>query len=616
MPSYCINPLCEARENPEDAENCLACGTSLVLNGRFRLLRPLRSTKNLLTYTEIFEVEDAGNKWEEPKRRVMKVLKWNDPQLVRMIERESIALRRLRHPCVPYSTVDDFFIFEPNNSPFTLRCLVMDKFEGQDLAQWLQSNDKISQSIAIDWFKQLVEILDIVHHTEFFHRDIKPSNIILQPSGKLALVDFGAVRRITDTYLAKISASGGTSTRMGSYEITSVATPCYTPLEQIHGKAVPQSDFYALGRTLVTLVTGVPLINISEDIETGKLNWRKHAPQIDKPFADFLDELMAKSPTQRPQTTEIIMQKLEQLPLQSKINRVIKSKWFKIGVIILGSVSLVSLYNVSRPIIAEYLVNQGKKAQQENRFDDAKSDFHKAVNFEPEVTKLVSEFYVEQADRRNISPEDAKKYYELAIKFNPKNDVAYNNLGLLCQRLQDFGCVDKSYAVLFKLKPNSWEAHYGLGNFYDDLGKYDLAEKQYKLAIKNSELALDAISNLARIQNLQGKYEDAIKTAKSGLQKAKETELKAALYKSIGWARFEQKKYQEAKKNLEKAKKLDFKRTDTFCLLAQVQEAVNEINAARISWEVCLIVDSNLPEVQRWRLQILKRLLGDFVPEE
>jgi serine/threonine protein kinase len=616
MSSYCINPLCEARENPDDVENCLACGTSLVLNDRIRLLKPLRKlTENPFTYTEIFEVDDTGNKWEEGRRRVMKVLKWNDPQLVKMIERESIALRRIRHPCVPYSTVEDFFTFVPDNSPFTLRCLVMDKFEGVDLVEWLRSNGKISQSTAIDWLKQLVEILDIVHHTEFFHRDIKPSNIILQPSGKLALVDFGAVRRITDTYLAKISASGGTSTRVGNYEITSVATPCYTPLEQIHGKAVPQSDFYALGRTLVTLVTGKALINIPEDIETGKLNWRKHAAQIDQPFADFLDELMAKSPTQRPQTTEIIIQKLERLPLQSKINRVVTSKAFQIGAITLVFIGLLGLFNVSRPAIAEYLLNQGKKAQQENRFDDAKSDFRKAISVKPDVAKLVSDFYFEQAERRNISLEDAKKYYELAIKYNPQNDVAYNNLGLLCQRLQDFECVDKSYTAVFKLKPNSWEAHYGLGNFYDDLGKYDLAEKQYKLAIQNSELALDAVSNLARIQNLQGRYEDAIKTAKSGLQKAKEAELKAALYKSIGWARFEQKKYQEAKINLEKAKELDFKRTDTYCLLAQVQEAVNEINAARISWEVCLIVDSNLPEVQRWRLQILKRLLGDVVPE-
>ncbi|BAY42054.1 ser/thr protein kinase (plasmid) [Nostoc sp. NIES-2111] len=616
MSSYCVNPLCQARENPDGAENCLACGTSLVLNNRIRLLKPLKElTGNIFTYTETFEVEDAGNKWEERRRRVMKVLKWDSPELVKMIEVESLALRRIHHPCVPYSTVDDYFIFEPENSPFTFRCLVMDKFDGQNLAEWLQSNGRISQSTAVDWLKQLVEILDIVHHTEFFHRDIKPSNIILQPNGKLALVDFGTARRITDTYLAKISASGGTSTRMGNYEITVVVTHGYTPLEQIRGKAVPQSDFYALGRTLVTLVTGKSLMQIPEDIERGQLYWRKYAPQIDKPFADLLDELMAKSPTGRPQTTEIILRRLERLPLQSKINKVVKSKIFQISIVTLGIISLINIYNVLRPTIAQELLNQGKKAQQENRLDDAENSFRRAIAFKPDTAKLVSEFYVQQADRRSIPLEEAKKYYELAIKYNSQSDVAYNNLGLVCQRLQDFQCVENSYAVLFKLKPNSWEAHYGLGNFYDDLGKYDLAQEQYNLAILNNKLALDAVSNLARIKNLQREYDAAIKIAKEGLTKAKEPALRAALYKSIGWAKLEQKKYIEAKNNLEKAKELDFKRTDTYCLLAQTQEALKEINDARMSWEVCLISESNLPEVQRWRIQILNRLLGDVKPE-
>lgn len=613
MSSYCMNPFCEARENPEEADNCLACGTSLVLNGRFRPLKPLRSTKNLLTYTEIFEVEDAGNKWEERRRRVMKVLKWNDPQLVKMIERESIALRRIHHPCVPYSTVDDFFIFEPNNSPFTLRCLVMDKFEGVDLAQWLQSNGKISQSTAVDWLKQLVEILDTVHHTEFFHRDIKPSNIILQPNGKLALVDFGAARRITDTYLAKISASGGTSTRVGNYEITSVVTPCYTPLEQIHGKAVPQSDFYALGRTLVTLVAGTPLINISEDIETGKLDWRKHAPQIDNPFADLLEELMAKSPTERPQTTEIIMQKLERLPLQSKINRVVKSPLFKISAAISFTIIILGLVCVSLPIFSSSLLEEGKKAQKENRLVEAEDKFQLAIQLNPSLSNVISQFYQEQADNRNNSLEISKKYYELAIKYNSNNEVAYNNLALVCQQIGDIECVDKSYQKLFKIAPNSWEWRYGLGSFYDDYGKYELAEKEYKKAIEISSQAVQAINNLSRLKNLNGDYSTAATLALQGLERTKDVEIQATLYKNLGWAKLEQKHYDEAQTYLEKSINQN-PSADAYCLLAQVQEKKGKNQDARLSWEACLLAASSSPEVQGWREKLLDRVLGTFIP--
>lgn len=62
--SYCINPLCDHRQNPDDAQNCLSCGTSLVINNRIRLIKPLRALNdNPFSYTEVFEVDDAGTQW-------------------------------------------------------------------------------------------------------------------------------------------------------------------------------------------------------------------------------------------------------------------------------------------------------------------------------------------------------------------------------------------------------------------------------------------------------------------------------------------------------------------------------------------------------------------------
>ncbi|WDD36188.1 tetratricopeptide repeat protein (plasmid) [Nostoc sp. UHCC 0926] len=603
---------------------------------------------------EVFEVDDAGTQWNSgPKRRVMKVLKWNTLKLVDLIERESLTLRLIEHPCIPKSTIDDFFTFIPNNSSLTLHCLIMDKFEGENLEQWLESNGRISQTVALQWLRQLVEILDEVHRTEIFHRDIKPSNIILQSSGQLALIDFGVARRVTDTYLAKVSGSGGSSTgRGGRYEITSVSTPRYSPFEQVNGQAVPQSDFYALGRTFVQLVTGIQLIDIPTDKKTGNLIWREQTPQIDKPFADFLDELMAPLPGQRPQTTRVILQRLERLPFQSKLNRVIKSKPFQISAFVLGLLSIAGLIYASLPIVANYYLNEGKKAQRENKFDEATSYFQKAVNldyklniivanyfleqgekshkenriseagkdFEAAVkynhnlTYSISKFYFDQAERRGITPKNAKIYYNLAIKFNPKDVVIYNNLALICQDLGDDKCVNDSYETLFKLKPNAWEGHYGLGSYYDERGEYTLAEIQYKLAIQNSNGDAQPLNNLSRLKNLTGDYNTAVSLALNGLQKTKDLESQATLYKNLGWAKLGQKKYSEAKEYLEKATDLDSKRTDAYCLLAQVHEALGEINHARISWEVCLVAESNQLEVQKWRKQVLKRLLGDIVP--
>lgn len=112
---------------------------------------------------------------------------------------------------------------------------------------------------------------------------------------------------------------------------------------------------------------------------------------------------------------------------------------------------------------------------------------------------------------------------------------------------------------------------------------------------------------------LDGKYNVAITLAQSGLQKTENVKFQSTLYKNLGWAKLELKRYAEAKADLEKSTKLDA-RTDAYCLLAQAQEALGEINDARLTWEICLIAESNQLEVQQWRLQILKRLLGEFVP--
>ena len=70
----------------------------------------------------------------------------------------------------------------------------MENIQGINLDHWLQQQGAIDQARAIDWMKQLVELLAQLHKEELFHRDIKLANIMLRPEGQLALVDFGTVR--------------------------------------------------------------------------------------------------------------------------------------------------------------------------------------------------------------------------------------------------------------------------------------------------------------------------------------------------------------------------------------------------------------------------------------
>lgn len=610
--SYCINPYCRNRFNSDDLEQCQYCSTPLLVNGQFRLLMPLRPL-DTDSSTEVFEVVDERGTWVDlpGTHKVMKILSSTNSKLIQLMEREANVLSLVDSLGIPRVDVDGYFTFQPNGNAPQLHCLVMEKIPGQNLKDWIELNGKISQALALDWLGQIVEILSNLHSYGFFHRDIKPTNIILKPDGQLALIDFGAVRETTNTYLAKVSRGLSSTTEVGEfYNVTVIRTACYTPIEQLNGKAVPQSDFYALGRTFVYLLTGIPLLNIPSDPKTGQLMWRKLAAQIDEPFADFIDELMAHLPGKRPQNTQIILQQLDRLPFKSKLTRLIKSKSFRFSAIVLSLFLAFGAYKISLPALVHSLLEQGEKAQRENRLSDAQQNFDLAIWLQPNAAASVSSFYFEQASRHQNNPVIAKKNYELAIKYNPLDVDAYNNLALTCQQLNDYRCVADNYQKAFQLKPNNWEGHYGLGSFYDDRGKYDLAEQQYKLAIEiDRDRAVGAINNLARLKNMQKESEAAAALALQGLSHAQDPQAQAALYKNLGWARLEQKRYVEAKDFLQKAAQLDSERIDAYCLLAQAQEALGEMDSTRISWEVCLIANSSLPEVQVWRQQILDRLL-------
>jgi serine/threonine protein kinase len=592
-------------------ELCHYCGTPLLINGQFRLLEPLRP---LITdsSTEVFEVVDVHGTWTDSPgtHKVLKILNSTDSKLIELMQREADILQVLSVPGIPRVDVDGYFTFQLLDDLPELHCLILEKIPGDNLADWIEVNGRISQPLAMDWLQQLVEILDKLHSFGFFHRDIKPSNIIVRPDSKLALIDFGAVREVTSTYMAKLSRGfTSTSVASGLYDATVIRTACFTPLEQLNGKAVPQSDFYALGRTFIYLVTGISLVNIPTNSNTGQLLWRNKAPQIDKPFADLLDEMMAPFPGQRPRNTQLILQYLERIPFQTKLNRVVKSNPFKFGVIALSLLVASGIYQLSLPLVAKRFVTQGIRAEKEGRHLAAQNDFQLAVKLSPETTYPVSSFYFEQASRNQARPLSAKRFYQLAIQYNPQDIDAYNNLALVCQQLQDYSCVSNSYKKLFELKPRNWEGHYGLGNFYDDQGKYALAEQQYILAIdysKNS--AVDAMTNLSRLKNISGKHKEAAALSLQALSKTKDPGSQAASYKNLGWASLKQQNYMQAKEYLEKAKELDLSRTDTYCLLAQVQEALKDTKNARLSWEVCLIAQSNLPEVYTWRQQLLQRI--------
>lgn len=300
--SYCINPLCLQPSDSANAGNavCRHCGSLLKLRDRYRITKLLSDDSG---FAAIYEVSDGT------ETKILKVLKFHHNKNTRAVElfrQEAIILSQLHHPGIPRVEPDAYFTYFAHNNPEPIHCFVMEKIAGMNLQQWLQQQTQlIDEAQALQWLKQIVQILQVVHLKNYFHRDIKLPNIMLRPSGQLVLIDFGAAREMTYTYLAQIGSAG---------TITRISSAGYTPPEQEKGHAVPQSDFYALGRTFVYLLTGKKLTDT--DIYnplTDEFKWRDYAPQISPKFADFIDCLMAPKAIDRPKDTQEILSILDRL---------------------------------------------------------------------------------------------------------------------------------------------------------------------------------------------------------------------------------------------------------------------------------------------------------------
>ena len=290
--TLCINPSCRNPKNPDNNLFCHACGSELLLVGRYQVMRLLSDKGG---FRKTYEVTHNNT------TKILKILTNQDPEALRLFEKEFQILSQLKHPGIPQG--EEYFTFFPRYSQVPLHCLVMQYIGGMDLEEYQKNRDlrPIDQKLAVEWLHQLALILDAIHKAQFFHRDIKPSNIILKPDGQLVLIDFGVARQV----MTAIQAS--------SHE-ASISTAGYLPPEQKNGCAVPRSDFFALGRTFVYLLTGKhPTEPDIYDPNTDELSWRKFASRLDSKFADFIDKLMERSASKRPVNTRAVLKTLNRI---------------------------------------------------------------------------------------------------------------------------------------------------------------------------------------------------------------------------------------------------------------------------------------------------------------
>lgn len=152
--------------------------------------------------------------------------------LAQQFRREAMALASLRHPNLP--RVTDYFL--EHDSYY----LVMDLIRGQSLEK-LIGTTALAETIVLDYSDQLLSVLEYIHGLGILHRDIKPANIIVQPDGRVVLVDFGLVKDVNSTKFSRSIFRG--------------LTPQYAPPEQYGVGTDQRSDLYSLAATMYQMLS-------------------------------------------------------------------------------------------------------------------------------------------------------------------------------------------------------------------------------------------------------------------------------------------------------------------------------------------------------------------------
>jgi WD40 repeat protein len=295
--SYCLNPDCpRPGQNPPEALVCQACGSSLVLQNRYRPLRPLGQGGFGRTFLAVDEDKPSKPKCVVKQFLPMDMDAQSYAKASELFQREALRLDELGH----HEQIPNLYAyFEQDKRQY----IIQEYIDGNNLAQELQLYGPFNEAKAVQLLRDLVPVLEFVHSHHVIHRDVKPENVIRsKTNGKLYLVDFGA---------AKFAPSASMSSLR-----TIISSAGFTAPEQMVGKAEFVSDLYSLGVTCVHLMTGRSPLELYDMSQDGWV-WQDYVAEPVSPgLAQILNRLLERATRKRYQSATEVRRDLEALNSQ------------------------------------------------------------------------------------------------------------------------------------------------------------------------------------------------------------------------------------------------------------------------------------------------------------
>ena len=229
-------------------------------------------------------------------------------------QREVIAAARLSHPNI----VTAYDAGEHDGQPF----LVSEWIDGVDLRRLVRQQGPLSVDQAIKFTKDAAHGLQYAHRHEIIHRDIKPANLLVDQADTVKILDLGLARLTIDS-----EATRGFEDVTAELTDTGavMGTASYMAPEQARStrRADARSDIYSLGCVLYFLLTGRAPYKGESVVDTLLAHATEPIPDLEtnsipSEVKTLVQQMMAKSPDERPQSMSEVIARLESLQMPTK----------------------------------------------------------------------------------------------------------------------------------------------------------------------------------------------------------------------------------------------------------------------------------------------------------
>lgn len=180
----------------------------------------------------------------------------------------------------------------------------MELVDGVSLTEILDQEHTLETDFLLSVLYQTADALSAVHGAGIVHRDIKPGNIMVTPTGKVKLTDFGISKAPGQANLTQAGMVMGTAQ--------------YLPPEQAMGQpATPAGDLYALGVIAYEALAGKRPFTGDKPVDIAFAHVNKPVPSLPESVApslrELVMELLEKEPQKRLSSAARLMQRLEEV---------------------------------------------------------------------------------------------------------------------------------------------------------------------------------------------------------------------------------------------------------------------------------------------------------------